>query len=132
MEARPHWRVRSTDHIALGLAVRELRERRGVQQTAVSVDAGMDYKYVSKVERGVQNASFGTLLRIVRTLGFTLSELAESYERHIAQIDPRAGHDVPLCPTPAALAVVRRIGDEHAAYYARKTRSTRGRMGPWT
>jgi transcriptional regulator with XRE-family HTH domain len=122
-------RVRSTDHVALGRAVRELRLRRGVPQAAVSFDAGMDAKYVGKVERGAMNASFGALLRIVRTLGYPLSDLIAIYEREIAQTDPQAGAQVPACPTAEALAHCRQITDANlAAYYAMKARRARSRM----
>ena len=126
------WRVKSSDHVALGRAVRELRKRRGVAQVVLSFDADMDDKYVSKVERGVMNPSFTPLLRIVRALGTTMPELIAVYERHLAEIDPNAGHDVPLCPTPEGLAHARRLSDATlAAYYAAKARKARGRIKPW-
>jgi transcriptional regulator with XRE-family HTH domain len=70
----------------------------------LAFDAGLDDRYVSNVERGVVNPSFGVLLRMVRTLGFQLAELVAISDRHLAEIDPHAGRDVPLCPTPEALA----------------------------
>jgi transcriptional regulator with XRE-family HTH domain len=123
----------SSDLVALGMALRELRERRGVQQKAVSFDAGVEDKYVGSVEAGYLNPSFVVLLRVVRTLGTSMSELVDRYERILAEIDPHAGHDVPLCPTPAALTHLRRISYQASAdYEARKARRARGRMRSWT
>lgn len=125
--------VRSSDHVALGRAVRELRERRGLQQIAVAFDAGVEDRYFGRVERGTINVTFGLLLRVVRTLGFSLAELVEVYERHLAEIDPRAGDDVPRCPSPEATEHVRHRAEEaRAAYYATKARRARSRIRPWT
>jgi transcriptional regulator with XRE-family HTH domain len=123
----------SSDLLALGYAVRELRKRRGVPQQAVVFDAGVGEGYVSAVELGRLNPSFMTLLRIARTLGFTLAELVEVYERRLDVIDPHAGHDVPRCPTPGALEHARRVSAAvTASYYATKARRARGRIKPWT
>jgi DNA-binding XRE family transcriptional regulator len=123
----------SRELVALGLALRELRKRRGVQQQAVVFDAGVSEGYVSAVELGRLNPSFVTLLRIVRTLGFTLAELVEVYQRRLDVIDPHAGQDVPRCPTPGALEHARHVSAATlAAYYAAKARKARGRIKPWT
>jgi transcriptional regulator with XRE-family HTH domain len=123
----------SSDLVALGLALRELRQRRGVQQKAVSFDAGVEDRYVGAVEIGRLNPSFVVLLRVVRTLDSSMLELVERYERILAEIDPQAGHGVPVCPTPEALAHLRRLSYEaSAAYEARKARRARGRIKPWT
>src|SRR5690348_12091716 len=90
-----------SDLVALGLALRELRERRGVQQEAVGYDAGLGKGYVNAAELGQLNPSFLTLLSVLRTLRVPLAELVEIYDRNIAAIDPDAGRDVPACPSPA-------------------------------
>jgi transcriptional regulator with XRE-family HTH domain len=123
----------SSDLVALGDAVRLLRERRGIQQAVVSFDAGVVDKYVGMVERGRLNPSWMTLLRVVRTLDSSMGELVEIYDRTIAVIDPQAGSDVPLCPTPEALAHLRRLSYEaSAAYEAKKARRARRRITSWT
>ncbi|MGB7158115.1 MAG: helix-turn-helix transcriptional regulator [Tepidisphaeraceae bacterium] len=111
----------ASDLRALGRALRDLRQRRGVPQVAVSFDTRVTKNYIGMTERGDLNPSFLTLLWVVRTLGFTLAELVEVYDRHLAVIDPDAGHDVPRCPTPAALA-------HCAGVSARETAKTRGRI----
>jgi transcriptional regulator with XRE-family HTH domain len=123
----------SSDLLALGYAVREMRKRRGVPQQAVVFDAGVGDGYVSALELGRLNPSFVTLLRVARTLGFTLAELVDVYQRRLDVIDPDAGRDVPCCPTPGALEHVKRISAQNlAAYYATKARRARGRIKPWT
>ncbi|HMJ01497.1 MAG TPA: helix-turn-helix transcriptional regulator [Conexibacter sp.] len=123
----------SSDLVALGIALRELRERRRVQQKAVGFDAGLADKYVGMVERGELNPTFAVLLRVLRTLRVPLSELVELYERNVELIDPQAGEDIPACPTPEALAHIGKTTAQTAAYNrAAKARRARGRMGPWT
>jgi len=58
----------SSDLVALGRALRELRVQRELRQEAVGFDAGVCEKYVGAIERGRLNPSFVLLLRIVRTL----------------------------------------------------------------
>jgi transcriptional regulator with XRE-family HTH domain len=123
----------SSDLLALGIALRELREVRGVQQTAVSFDAEVGDKYVSGVEIGRVNPSFVLLLRIVRTLRVPLSELVELYERNVEIIDPHAGEDIPACPTPEALAYIGKVTAQTVAYgRLAKARRARSRMRSWT
>jgi len=122
-----------SDLVALGIALRELREVRGVQQTAVSFDAGLGDKYVHGAENAQLNPSFLTLLRIVRTLRVPLAELVELYERNIAIIDPHAGSDVPACPTPEALAFIGKTTAQTVAFNRlAKARRAKGRMRSWT
>jgi transcriptional regulator with XRE-family HTH domain len=123
----------SSDLVALGLAVRRLRELHAVQQEAVGYDAGLGKGYLSALELGRLNPGFMTLLTIVRTLGFSLVELTALHERELRRIDPHAGHDVPLCPTPEALVYVRGLNAAWAKSQERsKARRARGRIRPWT
>lgn len=96
---------RTAELLALGAAVRRLRERHGwVPQNAVCFDAGLGDGYLSDLELGRTNPRFMTLAAVTRTLGFTLGDLIAVYEHKLRGIDPRAGHDAPVCPTPQALA----------------------------
>lgn len=119
--------------MALGIALRELRELRGVQQKAVGFDAGLGDRYVCQVERGELNPSFALLLRVVRTLRVPLSELVELYERNVEIIDPQAGEEIPACPTPEALAYIGKVTAQTVAYNRlAKAREARSRMRSWT
>jgi transcriptional regulator with XRE-family HTH domain len=124
----PH--AQSSDYLALGRAVGELRERRGVSQHVASFDAGMSRNYFGLLERGKASPNFAVLLRIVRMFGSSMGELVESFERHVAEIDPDAGQDVRPCPTPEALA---RQAEVNAEVHARNLAAIRrGRMRMWT
>lgn len=122
-----------SDLVAFGVALRQARRRRRLRQEAVGFDAGLGQKYVGAIERGRVNPSFLVVLTIARTMGVTLGELIADYERAVAYIDPQAGASVPTCPTPEALAHLRRISRENAAYLQRaEARRARSRMRSWT
>jgi transcriptional regulator with XRE-family HTH domain len=131
MAGKPLGNGGGSDHVALGCALRELRRRRGVTQRMVAFDSGLGDRFIGNVERGQVNPSFGVLLRIVRTLGSDLPELATLYARNIAEIDPHAGRDVPLCPTPEAFADKARFNAEMWAEITarRERRERRQRRG---
>lgn len=124
-------RAQSSDHEALGRALRQLRERRGLTQELVAFDAGVSDEYLGCVERGTINPSFSLLLRIARTLGLTASELVKVYERILGEIDPHAGNDVPLCPTPEAHEHRRRSNAKQRERM-RAAIARRSRIRPWT
>lgn len=132
MPARsPH--AGTSDLIALGAALPELRERRGLPQAAVCHDARLTKNYIGMAENGWLNPSFNTLLWIARTLGSEAVELIDLYDRNLRQIDPQAGRWVPACPTPGALAYAKRVSAASVAQSkASKARRTRGRIKPWT
>lgn len=123
--------------VALGASVRRLRERHGwVPQNAVCFDAGLGAGYLSDLELGRTNPRFLTLVAITRALGFTLADFVAVYEHKLGGIDPQAGHDVPVCPTPDALAHLGELNAEWAEFrdaaLRRKLRRRRGRMRSWT
>jgi transcriptional regulator with XRE-family HTH domain len=123
----------SSDLVALGIALRELREQRGLPQKAVGFDAGVGDRYVCRVERGELNPSFVLLVHVVRTLRVPLSELVGLYERNVEIIDPHAGEEIPACPTPEALAYIGKVTAQTVAYgRLAKARRARGRMRSWT
>ncbi|MFL5816079.1 MAG: helix-turn-helix domain-containing protein [Conexibacter sp.] len=123
----------SSELVALGLTVRELRELRGVTQKAVGFDAGVGDYYVGGVECAWLNPTFVLLMRVARTLRFTPGELIDRYERRLAVIDPHAGHDAPACPTDEALAHVAALNVRWAGFrHAAEARRARSRMRSWT
>lgn len=65
------------DQIALGLALRKLRERAGLTQEQLAGRMGIvDFAYVSHVERGKRGVRWHTVLRFLRALDADLSDLA--------------------------------------------------------
>jgi DNA-binding XRE family transcriptional regulator len=71
---------RSPDHQALGAAIRELREERGLSQEELGFRAGLHRNYVGGCERGEINLSFAVMLQLTRGLDVTFVELATRYE----------------------------------------------------
>ncbi|ADB53604.1 transcriptional regulator [Conexibacter woesei] len=65
---------------ALGLAIRELRVRRGIE----TVSLGFVDSFLAAVERGETNLSFPQLSTLCAELGVRVSELVALYERNVA------------------------------------------------
>jgi len=124
------WRYRSPESVALGRAVRELRERREVSQFALAYDSGVGRPYVNAIECARVNPTFDRLRDLLDTLGYGFSDLAEVYERHLGVIAPDAGAHVVRCPSPEALAGQEQYNADALAR-ARAVRSG-GRMRSWT
>jgi transcriptional regulator with XRE-family HTH domain len=65
----------------LGKAIRRLREERGMTQEAVAHAAGVHPTWVSRLEGGVLNPSWGMVSRMADALGVGVSDLAKAAER---------------------------------------------------
>lgn len=72
---------RSPTHLALGRALRDLREHRGLSQEALGHEAGLDRTYVSGIERGERNPGFETLIKLAVALDIQPSELLAAAEQ---------------------------------------------------
>jgi transcriptional regulator with XRE-family HTH domain len=75
--SRPHRPTRK----ALGLVLREYRERRGLSQEALGYKAKMHRNYVGGVERGERNPSFENLARWLDSVGVSWKEFGEALDR---------------------------------------------------
>ena len=73
--------ARSPAHVAYGLALRQLRNERGLSQEKLALSAGLDRTYVSGVERGERNPSLTNLLKLASTLDVKFSDWALLAER---------------------------------------------------
>ncbi len=62
---------------ALGEAVRQFREKRGITQERLANDAGVTTGTVSLVERGQSNPAWCTVKSIANGLGVSIVELAK-------------------------------------------------------
>lgn len=74
---------RSEPQPALGRAIRELREERGISQEELAHRADTHPTWISHLESGRNNPSWGTVRRICAGLDVPLSTLvalAEKYE----------------------------------------------------
>jgi transcriptional regulator with XRE-family HTH domain len=67
---------------ALGKAIRELREKRGVTQEAVAHDAGITTATLGVIERGLSNPTWATLRGISAALSTSMVEVARLAEKH--------------------------------------------------
>ena len=70
---------------AFGLALRQLREAKGVSQEQFAFEAGLDRSYMSMVERGLRSPTMRTVLRLADTLGVRPSEIVLRMEHLLAQ-----------------------------------------------
>jgi transcriptional regulator with XRE-family HTH domain len=71
---------RSPDHVALGAAVRQVREERGISQERLGLESGLDRTYIGGIERGERNPSYANILLVARTLGVRASVLIAAAE----------------------------------------------------
>jgi transcriptional regulator with XRE-family HTH domain len=67
---------------ALGKAIRELREKRGLTQEAAAHGAGITTATLGVIERGRSNPTWATLRGIASALGTSMVELARLAEKH--------------------------------------------------
>jgi transcriptional regulator with XRE-family HTH domain len=70
-------RLSPEPQIALGRAVRLRREELGLSQEEVALEAGLESSWISHIESGRQNPSFGTIDRIARVLDLAVWELVK-------------------------------------------------------
>jgi transcriptional regulator with XRE-family HTH domain len=66
---------------ALGLAVKHRREELGLTQERLSNDTDLHQRWISNVETGKRNPSYGSLRRLADGLGLTASELLARAEQ---------------------------------------------------
>jgi transcriptional regulator with XRE-family HTH domain len=61
---------------ALGKAIRQLREDRGMTQEALAQEAGVTVGHMSMIERGHSNPTWATVKAVAQTLDISMGELA--------------------------------------------------------
>jgi transcriptional regulator with XRE-family HTH domain len=66
---------------ALGPALRELRERRGISAPEAAAAAGLSRFNVTSYERGQITPSVGSLSQLLKALGFNLIDLQKTLDR---------------------------------------------------
>jgi transcriptional regulator with XRE-family HTH domain len=66
---------RSPEHAAFGLAIRELREERGISQETFALKCDIDRSHYSGIERGERNPSLSMILNVATTLDVPVSEV---------------------------------------------------------
>jgi len=66
---------------ALGAAIRQLRNERGLTQEALAHEAGVTVSHLSMIERGHSNPTWGTVKRLAAALEASMGELASTSDR---------------------------------------------------
>jgi transcriptional regulator with XRE-family HTH domain len=66
----------------LGIAIRQLREKRRETQEALAERAGIAVPTLSHIEAGHANPTWATARDIAAALGVSISELAKLSEKH--------------------------------------------------
>jgi len=72
----PHTDDATRDHRAVGLALRALRHRASLTQDELARRSGIDVTYVSQVENGRRGVRWHTVMRLLRGLDMSVSDLA--------------------------------------------------------
>jgi len=72
---------RADPQAALGEAVKRLREDRGLSQEAVALAADVHQTWISRLEGGTLNPSWGMVSRVATALGVEVSDVAKAAER---------------------------------------------------
>lgn len=67
---------RSEANMALGRAVRAIREERGISQVQLAEATGFEQSWISRVERGTRNPTWQNIARLAEGLGVGVAELA--------------------------------------------------------
>jgi XRE family transcriptional regulator, regulator of sulfur utilization len=62
---------------ALGRAIRQLRDQRGVSQEALAYEAGVTSGTLSLIERGLSNPTWGTVKGIAAALNVSIADLSK-------------------------------------------------------
>ncbi len=66
---------------AIGKAIRQVREKRGLTQEAVAHNAGITTATFGVIERGLSNPTWATVKSIAAALEVSISELAKLSEK---------------------------------------------------
>jgi transcriptional regulator with XRE-family HTH domain len=88
-------RKQENEKVLLGRRIRALRNAKGWTQEKLGGESGISYKFIGEIERGLQNPSFETLVKIAAALRVALPALVsfeqetldkKSIESRISQI----------------------------------------------
>lgn len=73
------------DNIAIGCAIRKLRNAKGLSQDVLSGLAGIARTHLTMIENGSKQANFETIWRIALALNMRPSELVGKIEQEIEE-----------------------------------------------
>lgn len=70
---------------SFGRTMRRVRRGRGLSQEALALDAGVQRNFVSLIERGVNQPSLLTLVKLCRALEVPVSSLISAWEEDVRE-----------------------------------------------
>lgn len=65
----------------LGETIREIREGKGLSQERLALEADLDRTFISSIEAGRRNLTFGSILKVSDALGLKPADLLRRWER---------------------------------------------------
>jgi len=71
----------SSPQVALGAAIKALREKKEMKQQTVAEAAGIGVGHLSKIERGRGNPTWSTVVSIAEALDASITEIARGVEK---------------------------------------------------
>lgn len=71
--------------VAIGKAIRQVREDRQLSQDQLASKSGLDRSYVSSIENGKRNVSIQNLSKIANSLGVSLTEIVQLAEDRLSK-----------------------------------------------
>jgi transcriptional regulator with XRE-family HTH domain len=75
------------DAAALGRAVQAIRAEKGISQVQLAETTGLVQSWISHIEHGRRNPTWGNLVRLADGLGVGIAELAARAEACTDQVD---------------------------------------------
>lgn len=84
-ESVPPMSESSNPQPALGAAIKALRTEKKMRQQELAEAAGITVAHLSKIERGLTNPTWATVVAIAAALNVTMQHLAKRYEGHQEQ-----------------------------------------------
>ena len=115
--------VRDDIRARLGANVRDLRVRRKLTQEALGERAGLSYKFIGEVERGLSNPSVQSLMAIANALDADVADLFARGTRASKSYDPSGRHFAVVRDAQERLATA--LKDWQAAALGRVPRKKR-------
>lgn len=73
---------------ALGRALRQARDARGLTQRALAARAGVGEKYLSRIERQLATPSVHVVVRLARALGLGVDQLLTPSRHDVPSLPP--------------------------------------------
>ncbi len=67
---------------AFGLALKKLRQEKGLSQEALASHSGFHRTYISLLERGIKSPSLTTLDRLSHALDISLTQFIDAIEKN--------------------------------------------------